>query len=228
MSAELAAAIPLIVVPIAFNVAFTMLARSFSYPDILREPSGKILVAFHNGGAGLRLLWWAFAMTALLMLPVVVLFAELFPSGQLRSLAVATGVLSALVQTLGLARWAFAVPGLARRYVAPDATENQRDGAEIVFEALHRYLGVAVGEHLGYLLTGAWTIATALLIVGSAVLPAALGWIALPIGVAMLVGSLEFVGPNEPAGWSVAARIVPIAYIAWSLWLIACGIALLF
>lgn len=27
--------------------------------------------------------------------------------------------------------------------------------------------------------------------------------------------------PNEPEGWSVAGRIVPLAYIAWSLWLIA-------
>jgi hypothetical protein len=39
--------------------------------------------------------------------------------------------------------------------------------------------------------------------------------------------SLEFVGPCEPSGWKVAERLTPIAYIAWSLWLIATGIALL-
>jgi hypothetical protein len=228
VNAALAAAILLILVPIAFNVTFALLARAFAYPDILRKPPGEILIAFHNGGASLRLLWWTFAMTALLMLPVVVLMSELFDSGPLRSLALTAGVLSALVQTLGLLRWAFAVPALARRYAAPDATTSQRASVEIVFDALHRYLGVAVGEHLGYLLTGLWTIVTGLLIVGSTVLPVLLGWIALPIGAALLIGSLEFVGPNEPAGWSVAARIVPITYIAWSLWLIACGVALLF
>jgi hypothetical protein len=39
--------------------------------------------------------------------------------------------------------------------------------------------------------------------------------------------SLEFVGPNEFTGWKLAERLTPIAYIAWSLWLIATGIALL-
>jgi hypothetical protein len=45
--------------------------------------------------------------------------------------------------------------------------------------------------------------------------------------VALLIGSLEFVGPNEKDGWPVAGSIVPIAYIAWSLWLVAMGIVLL-
>jgi len=61
----------------------------------------------------------------------------------------------------------------------------------------------------------------------SPLFPPLLGWIAVPIGVALLVGALEFVGPNEEAGWTVAERLVPVAYIAWSLWLIASGIALL-
>ena len=34
---------------------------------------------------------------------------------------------------------------------------------------------------------------------------------------------LEFVGPNEPDGWPLAGTIVPIAYIAWSIWLIVDG-----
>ena len=49
----------------------------------------------------------------------------------------------------------------------------------------------------------------------------------MPIGLALLVGALEFVGPNENDGWPVAGTIVPIAYIAWSVWLIAIGVFLL-
>ena len=30
----------------------------------------------------------------------------------------------------------------------------------MVFQSFNRYLGVAVGEHLGYLLTGVWTMLT--------------------------------------------------------------------
>jgi hypothetical protein len=43
----------------------------------------------------------------------------------------------------------------------------------------------------------------------------------------LVVGSLEFVGPNEEHGWSVAGVIVPLAYVAWSLWLIALGVGIL-
>ena len=227
MTTESVAAVLLIAVPIAFNVTFTLLARSFSYPDILRQPAGSVLTRFGAGGTPLVVQWWAFALTALMMVPVVVLLAALFVEGPLRTLALATGLLSALVQTLGLMRWPFVVPVLARRYLDPRATQNQRESAELVFDALHRYLGIGVGEHLGYLLTGTWTILTGVLVIGSPAFPAWLGWLAIPIGVSLLIGALEFVGANEPRGWSLAERVTPIAYIAWSLWLVACGVALL-
>jgi hypothetical protein len=58
-------------------------------------------------------------------------------------------------------------------------------------------------------------------------LPGWLGLIGIPIGAAMLIGSLEFVGPHEERGWNVAGAIVPIAYIGWSLWLVALGVGIL-
>jgi uncharacterized protein DUF4386 len=227
MTTESVAALLLIAVPVAFNVTFTLLARSFSYPDILRESAGTILTRFRAGGTALLVQWWAFALTALAMVPLVVLVGSLFASGPVRTLAVATGLLSALVQTLGLMRWPFVVPLLARRHGDARATQTERESAELLFDALHRYLGVGVGEHLGYLLTGSWTILTGVLVIGGSVIPTWLGWLALPIGIAQLIGALEFVGANEPKGWSVAERLTPIAYIAWSLWLIGCGVALL-
>ena len=42
-----------------------------------------------------------------------------------------------------------------------------------------------------------------------------------------LVGSMEFVGWSEEDGWALAGKIVPLAYLAWSLWLVSLGIALL-
>ena len=73
-----------------------------------------------------------------------------------------------------------------------------------MFATLHRLLGVGIGEHLGYLLTGLWTVLVSASILSTAVLPAWLGLVGLPIGVAMLVGTLEFVGPNERGGWRLA------------------------
>jgi hypothetical protein len=47
------------------------------------------------------------------------------------------------------------------------------------------------------------------------------------IGLFLVVGSLEFVGRFEEEGWKLAGAIVPITYIAWSLWLIVSGLVLL-
>ena len=58
-------------------------------------------------------------------------------------------------------------------------------------------------------------------------LSAWLGLIGVPIGLALLVGTLEFVGPNEPAGWHLAGTIVPIAYLALSVGLLVLGVMLL-
>ncbi len=231
MSIEFATAILLIVVPIAFNLAFFELGRSFEYPDILRKEPDEILRRFAAGGTGLILRWQALLMSALLMVPLTVLLSvTLGASPALTVLAIVTGAIASLVQALGLARWPFAVPELARRYLAaPDGAEGDatRQTVEVVFATLHRYLGVGVGEHLGYLFTGAWTLLIAASILTTDLLPVWLGFLGVPIGVALLVGTLEFVGPNERDGWTLAGTIVPIAYVAWSVWLIALGIFLL-
>jgi hypothetical protein len=231
MTIELAAAILLIAVPIAFNAAFFELGRAFDYPDILRKEPDEILRRFDAGGSGLVLRWEALLVSALLMLPLAVMVAVALgaPPG-LTGLSIVVGTAAALVQSLGLVRWPFAVPELARRYVrAPEGPEGDttRRTIEVVFATLHRLLGVGIGEHLGYLLTGLWTVLLAGSILSSAVLPSWLGVVGLVIGVALLVGTLEFVGPNEPDGWALAGRVVPIAYVAWSLWLIALGVFLL-
>ncbi len=230
MEADAGAAVLLIAVPIAFNVAFFELGRAFDYPAILRKDADEILRRFAAGGPGLILRWEALLLSALAMLPLVALLAvALDASPALTATSVVVGSAAALVQAVGLVRWPFAVPELARRYVGAtgaDAAATRRS-VEVTFATLHRLLGVGVGEHLGYLLTGLWTLLVAASVLSTAVLPVWLGLIGIPIGVALVVGTLEFVGPNEEHGWPLAGTIVPIAYIAWSLWLVALGIALL-
>lgn len=231
MSTEVGAALLLIAVPLAFNLAFFELGRAFDYPNILRREPDEILRRFAAGGPGLILRWEALLLSALAMLPLVGLLAvSLGASPGLTVGSVVVGAAAALVQALGLVRWPFAVPELARRYLASD---DEPDGAAarqsvlVVFATLHRLLGVGIGEHLGYLLTGLWTLLVAVSILSTAVLPGWLGLGGVAIGVALLFGTLEFVGPNEERGWSLAGTIVPIAYIAWSVWLMALGVLLL-
>ena len=91
----------------------------------------------------------------------------------------------------------------------------------------HRYLGIGIGECLGYLLTGAWTTLVGVGMLQSSAFEAWLAWPGIIIGLFLIVGSLEFVGRFEEEGWELAGGIVPITYIAWSLWLILSGLVLL-
>ena len=164
------------------------------------------------------------------MLPLVALLAVVLAAPPaLTVVMIVVGSAAALVQAIGLVRWPFAVPELARRYVDADGADDKatRQAVEVVFATIHRLLGVGIGEHLGYLLTGLWTLLVAASILAGTVLPGWLGIIGVPIGLSLLVGALEFVGPSEEQGWALAGMIVPIAYIAWSIWLIALGVALI-
>lgn len=228
MSAVVWAAALLVLLPVAFNVAFAMLASTFDYPDVLRRPTHEVLALFRDGGRRLVLLWWGFALTAVALVPLAVLVTAALPDSDatLRTLATSVGVLAGAVQFLGLVRWPFLVPYLAATSV--DAGPERREAVDVVFQSFNRYLGVAVGEHLGYLFTGAWTALVGGLVVQSPAAPAWLGILGLLVGILLAVCSLEFVGRGgDDEGWSIAATITPFVYIAWSVWLVALGVALL-
>jgi hypothetical protein len=222
------AAALLIALPIAFNTFFFQLERLFEYPAVLRHPAGVVLNRFHAGGMRLKLTWYGFTLTAVLLAPLAVLLGQVLARDEHEIVPVATtiGVLAAAVQFLGLARWPFLVPALARTYEDPESAAATRQATAVAFDSFNRYLGVAVGECLGYLLTGAWTVLTAVAMLQSSAFDAWLAWPGIVIGLLLVLGSLEFVGPFEETGWKVAATIVPLAYIAWSLWLIVTGVVL--
>lgn len=229
MTIEGAAGALLIFVPLGFNTFFFLLGRRFNYPNILRSPTEDILSRFQVGGVGLKLLWYGFMLTAVLFAPLPVLLGQVLAGDSLALVPTATviGILAAVVQFLGLARWPFLVPALARTYTDPTSTQATRDATKTVFESFHRYLGVGVGECLGYLLTGTWSVLVGAAMLKSSVFEAWLGWPGIIIGAFLVVGSLEFVGRFEESGWKLAGTIVPITYMAWSLWLILTGVILL-
>lgn len=213
----------LIALPVVFNMLFFMLGRTFEYPDILRQPVDEILKKFSLGGKRLILLWHGFALTALLAIPMSLLFYAVFfeLNPTLATVSAMMGVLSGLVQAMGLLRWSLLVPMLARHYHAEATTPAQRTTIEIVFNAFHQYVGVVVGEHLGYIFTGSWTILISILMLNSPMF----GTIIAMIGVISALGIM--IGLLEPTGWKPAGTINAISYIVWSLWLIVSGIILI-
>lgn len=218
----------LIVTPIWFTIWFTVLGKRFDYPAILRRPPEEVLARFREGGSSLILIWWAFTLSGALLIVIAVLVARLFGrvAPTVALLTLIAGSLAGVVQVLGLLRWVYLVPALARWHADPEADDATRAATVVTYRAFHHYLGVGVGEHLGYALTGAWTVLVGLAVLQSQVLADWLAWAAIVVGAALIVCSLEFLGPNEQRGWAPIGRAVPIVYIVWSLWLFALGISL--
>jgi len=214
----------LILTPVAFNVFFTLLSVTFGYPDILREPASYVLRSFDAGGSGLVAIWYGFMLTAVLFVPLAVLVHKVLAREDTPYMAVATafGVVAGVVQFLGLVRWPFLVPYLADTYLDPASSEATRESVAVVFQAFNQYAGVGVGENLGYLFTGIWTVLVALAMFGSSLpLRRWLSLLGIVSAAAILVGTLE------PAGFEPAANVVVVGYILWSVWLAAAGILLL-
>jgi hypothetical protein len=227
MNVEVSAGVFLIVAPLWFNATFALLGKRFDYPDILRRPADEILDRFRAGGSSLIRLWWMFMLSGLLLIPAVVLLGQALGFTGIVPLAVTIGVLAGLVQMLGLLRWVYLVPSLARLHADPALGSGDREATVAVFRAMHQYLGVGVGEHLGYLFTGLWSVLTGVAITGTELVPAWMGWLGIVVGVALILGSAEFLGRDEESGWALAGAAIPFLYIAWSLWLLAMGIALI-
>jgi len=226
---RLAAAL-LILLPVAFTVCFTLLGSWFEYPAILRQPTAAILTKFQAGGPSLVAVWYALTLTALLFIPLAVLLHRALAGREASAtLWVATtfGVVAGLVQALGFLRWPFLMPHLARVYLDPGTGEPQRAAAALVFEAFHRYAGMGLGEHLGYLSTSLWTAGVALTLWQAARAHRAPQFgRTLGLSGAVLAAGLAC-GLLEPAGWALGGTINTLSYLAWSVWLIALGVLLL-
>lgn len=213
---------------LAINIPYSILIATFDYPDILRAPAGEILAAYHAGGTPLLLTWLAFAWTGLPILLAVIMLPRALGGEQAPILSVATplGVAAMVVQLVGLLRWVFVVPVLARIVTEPTSDAATRAAAEVVFQAVHQYGGVVLGEHLGYAFTCLWMALVSVALLRSARAPRWIGVLGL---VASAVYSLAHgelfatVIPGAPY-WAEAGLV---GSLLWLLWMVALGITLL-
>jgi hypothetical protein len=211
-----------IVFAIAFNVPYAWLASNFDYPGILRLPAGEILSAFGAGGPPLILAWASFALAALLFAPIAVgIAAVTLPAGRMATAVAAIGIAAGVTQAIGLARWVYAVPGLASAWAGSAADPALRSSVETTFTMLHQFAGVGIGEAIGQTLTGFWLIGVATAQrrhprFGVAVaLLGAIGGIILLLGV---VEGIATVIPFDPGVFGLAALVGFLVLAVWLIW----------
>lgn len=205
------------------SAGFLMLAQSFSFPDILRATAQERLALFAAHQAVIVPAYYMMALSGLTQIGLAVLFHQSFarPGSTLLLGALVAGVLGGAFQAMGFLRWPIAVPYLAQQMsAAPDA--QTRNVVALLEGLLNRYVGMAVGEHLGFIGQGFWT-----LLIGAAMLRGALfspvyGAIGIVLGVLLCGSALEQLGGPFAALGMLSAPVSA----AWLGWLVLCGISL--
>jgi hypothetical protein len=218
-----------IALAIVFNVPFSILAASYNYPDVLRGDAGEALELFAAGGASLILTWHGFALSALALAPMAIALsltpARVAAKPGLSIGAAILGALAGITQAMGLWRWVFVIPGLARTHADPNATADAKLAAERAFEILNQYGGVAIGEHLGQLLTALFVLLLAFVQWSEkARISAALGFIT---AAAVAAGTGEGLALALGQSGELFSLATIGGFLGLTLWLIATGIGLL-
>ena len=215
----------LIISGILLFIPYTILSITFEYPQILRQDIGFVLNKFHDGGNALIWTWWTFAMVGLPLLPAYVLLGQKLETKlPLVRWVTYIGVISLIVQMLGLLRWTFVVPVLANTYV--NGNEMAKEAAKIAFQVIHQYGGVVLGEHIGQLFTIIWTVGMSYTFGRLKLMPKWLIWFGYGTSFIYLLAQTELFATVMP-GFPVLDLAGLIGSTLWLVWLIVVGLRFL-
>lgn len=225
MKTEKIIGILLIIGVIGVIVPYTVLTIIFDYPKILRQDTGIILLKFQEGGTILIWTWWAFALLGLPILEACVLLGQkLETKFYFVRWATILGIIGLTVQIIGLLRWTFVVPVLAKEYVL--GNDVTKEVTTIAFKVVHQYGGVILGEHIGQIFTIAWTLMLTAAFAQLKLFSKWVIWLGYICSAIYLLAQAELfstVVPSFPV-WSLAGFI---GSTLWLIWLLAVGIKML-
>jgi len=217
-----------IVGAVLVNIPYTMLIMSFDYPDILREPAGHILTRYQEGGTGLLFTWMAFAWVGIPLLFAIVMLQKVLEREDTPYLWSGTiaGVIGAIAQMIGLLRWAFVVPILAKIYADPASSNSTKEAVVVVFQAVHQYGGVVLGEHIGQTFTILWMLLVSLAMFRSYLFKPWLAWFGIVASAVYFLAQTELLATVVP-NFPVVPQTGLIGSLLWLAWMIVTGIFLL-
>jgi hypothetical protein len=106
---------------------------------------------------------------------------------------------------------------LARIYTDPASSEATRSAAAVVFQAVHQYGGVVLGEHIGQLFTILWMVMLSLSLLKKKPFPAWFSILGLAASLiyALAQGDLLATAiPGFPV-WDAAGLTGSLLWLAW-------------
>lgn len=216
---------------ILVTVPFFILQSVFEFPDILRQPADYALKLFVQGESVIVPTYYVFLFSALTAIPLSVALVRFFASNEAaskgNSALLSLGMATAIFQALGFSRWVFTIPMIAHAYFTPNTSEASKQALALMYDTLNRYLGMTVGEHLGFIAMGAWTMALAWQF--SKVRLASKRVASIVQGTGYAAGVLTILSAGEHFGGNTAPLFAVLNILAntiWIFWLL--GLAVLF
>ena len=191
------AAIFLIIEFLLIFVPLIILGAAINWPASLGEPASVNLPLILDQYAAMMVGYSVYLAYSLLFWPMAYLTGRAIVIGHSSNTVfrVASGfaALSTLARALGIVRWLFAMPVLARLYTNPAATETMKESISMVYEILNAYAG-GIGELLGVsLFASIWLVLICILVLRSSEWPNWLGYFGFIVAALLLLNLLEMI-----------------------------------
>lgn len=219
------AAIVILVHVSALIAGYYILAATFEFPDILRMPADYRLALFLENSRIIVPAYYLLALTGISQILVTVLVHQALDENEATVAIVAAvfGVLTGVFQAIGFIRWSVLIPYIADAMANAGTNGLSQETVAFIEGVANRYVGMAVGEHLGFLAQATWTTLLGVAILGRRLFDRRLAWIGVVIGL------LTFPVAMEPLGglFVVLGVLTVPVNAAWDIWLILLAISLL-
>ena len=203
---------------VSMTAGFALLARTFGYPEIIRETPGMILTELNRGAHIVPYLYQSVAYCGLLWIFVAILLKKCFEQETNEvwlEMGYMSGVLSGLVFLIGLTRWLVLFPWIADLYVTNGADAKT---LELLFEAFNIYIGFSVAEHIGFLFLSLSVTFLSIVILRTKLIHSWVGWFGILGGIWVAYGNTEVlhfpfaflvnrIGPEVLAIWGITVGI---------------------
>jgi len=213
----------IIIVALGFSISQIGITKLFHYPQILRQPTQKILQEYNSQRKQIKTYWAIFSFSSLMLVALSAIFDRLLNNENTPYLIIGTffGVAAGIFYVLGLMRWVFLADNLSSKYMDKNVSKQEKDTIVTIFEAFHIYCGNSIGETMGFFCMGIWITIVGFSITSSSTLPweLGIGYIICGIGIAM--------GPLEWVGFKAANKINKISMKVLMAFLLISGILLI-
>lgn len=156
--------------------------------------------------------YFIYLIYSILFFPVAYLMGRYVAGSQVLSPWLHIGnsfaALSAVTRAIGLSRWLFAMPTLARIWVDPNTSETTREAVSVTYDTLNGW-GGGIGELLGVSSFAAlWVVCTSVLFFQSQKWPSWMGVAGFIVAIDLAINLLEMDILNYDMGANLTISVV--------------------